>query len=559
MNKKYLYAVVLGLVVNATAASAVSVYDINYDMDTEIVTIGGSSSPNKKITLEILKGGVESEDLKTAATEDITDYIYRVDQTMSDETGSFLFSFGMPSSQEEYITRVNVDGVQEGLLVCVNLADYQLALDAVNGAADKEAMLVAINEKGKLLGMTNGYFSKLDNNQQLKIAQDILNLRNTKIGQVFADETEFLGVYNEGTAVEALKRSVADPTIDAVKLAEENESIFKLKELKEYSAYQGFDDAQKKGVMAAVASSGEINSVSSIRTAFAEKAALAAIDHISGYDKLYDTLVLNNDIYGIDFTVYNTLSAFNQTRVLQMIAGNTYVTPEALRTAFAAAVTSMAVAAGGSNGGGGGGGSSSGGGVMMSPSAASNGVSDNAKPFSDLANYAWAEESILALYEKNVVSGRGNREFCPGDYVKREEFVKMLVCAINEQGNKTTGMFTDVIDTAWYAPFVNRSAELGLVSGVGEGVFGIGTNITRQDIAAILYRASQMLGIELPAVRTVLLNDADSIGGYAKAAVETLSNAGIINGTEDGGFAPQRFATRAETARLIYEFLKYCK
>lgn len=117
-------------------------------------------------------------------------------------------------------------------------------------------------------------------------------------------------------------------------------------------------------------------------------------------------------------------------------------------------------------------------------------------PFADLGQAAWAGEYILGLYEQGVVSGKAEKAFMPLDNVTREEFVKMLALVFELETEKT-GAFSDVEAGAWYAPYVGGAWRAGLVNGVADGVFGVGQNITRQDMAVMTWRAAEAAGLRL--------------------------------------------------------------
>ena len=109
----------------------------------------------------------------------------------------------------------------------------------------------------------------------------------------------------------------------------------------------------------------------------------------------------------------------------------------------------------------------------------------------------------------------------------------------------------------WYAPYISAAARSGLVMGIDGDIFGVGQKVTRQDIAVFLYRVVDYLNIDLPTIKKPELKDKGDVSEYALDAVTALAEAGIINGNENGEFAPKNSATRAETARLISEFLKF--
>ena len=131
----------------------------------------------------------------------------------------------------------------------------------------------------------------------------------------------------------------------------------------------------------------------------------------------------------------------------------------------------------------------------------------------------------------------------------------MLVCAFSDktQAAKETN-FSDVDPNEWYAEFVFAAVESGIVNGKGDGTFGVGENITRQDMAAMAYRAA--LKNISPDDESDIFDDFDSVDAYAKGAVTVMAQKGIINGKGNRMFCPLDNATRAEAAKVIFEIIQ---
>ena len=174
--------------------------------------------------------------------------------------------------------------------------------------------------------------------------------------------------------------------------------------------------------------------------------------------------------------------------------------------------------------------------------------------FNDLNGYSWAEEYIDALAERGVISGTSQDTFAPGNNVKREEFVKVIVNLFGYDTTDSTCNFTDVKTTDWHYKYVAAATKAGIINGVGDNKFGTGSNITRQDICVILYRVLNDKGYTVNETKTDSMNfdDLSDISDYAKEAVEKLYKAEIINGMDAKHFAPKSFATRAQMAKLAY-------
>lgn len=217
----------------------------------------------------------------------------------------------------------------------------------------------------------------------------------------------------------------------------------------------------------------------------------------------------------------------------------------------------------GTDSGGSGGGGSHGSGGINIPWGGTSGVSDSdsavndandtnyISEFDDIDHVTWANDAINQLKKKGIINGISDREFAPDLYVTREEFAAMTVRAfglpiVSERGN----LFVDVLDGAWYNSAVTAAYAAGIIKGKADGSFGVGEEITREDMAVMLYRASALKGTS-----NTVFKDKNAISDYASEAVESLSSAGVINGDGDGFFNPLYAATRAEAAVMIYRII----
>ena len=175
--------------------------------------------------------------------------------------------------------------------------------------------------------------------------------------------------------------------------------------------------------------------------------------------------------------------------------------------------------------------------------------------FDDMKEAAWAEDMVHALVGKGVISQNEQRSFRPMDNITREEYVKMIVTVIGPHDENGLSDLSDVAADHWASPYIAAAQKLGLVNGNDKGAFGIGENITRQDMAVIIFRTFQMLGIDL-AAGDAEFSDSSDISNYAQDAVKALEEIGIINGMGDNTFAPRANATRAQAAKVIYVMME---
>ncbi|MBQ7794110.1 MAG: S-layer homology domain-containing protein [Clostridia bacterium] len=209
---------------------------------------------------------------------------------------------------------------------------------------------------------------------------------------------------------------------------------------------------------------------------------------------------------------------------------------------------------------GGGGGSSSGGsgspstvvaGDYTTPSTTQS--TTNTAVFNDLGSVSWAEKAISALTEKGAISGDGNGSFNPHNAITREEFTKIIVAAFDMYNENATADFADVADSDWSAKYIASAYENGLVSGIGDGIFGKKNEITREDAAVILYRIYTKNNDAISGGN--VFADSSSISAYAGDAICAMYELGVVNGYEDGSFGPKKSITRAEASVMIYNLL----
>ncbi len=181
----------------------------------------------------------------------------------------------------------------------------------------------------------------------------------------------------------------------------------------------------------------------------------------------------------------------------------------------------------------------------------------NAIKFTDLDTVAWAKEAIQGLVSRGVVNGMSENTFGPDLLVTREQFAKMVVIAFGYPEGTAAPNFADVDSSAWYVPYVASCYENGIMIGTGDK-FGIGEAVSRQDIAVVLARILEKKGISQAAYsQSNSFADEAEIAEYAKQSVNVLYNLGLMKGTGAGKVSPEKFASRAETAKLIYDMLVY--
>ena len=179
----------------------------------------------------------------------------------------------------------------------------------------------------------------------------------------------------------------------------------------------------------------------------------------------------------------------------------------------------------------------------------------NYKPdFQDLDSVEWARTAINGLAMRGMINGREQYTFDPNANITRAEYCQILMGAINALNAKGESTFADVPSTAWYYNAVSVASQLGIVSGYGDGNFGPNDLITRQDMALMTYKTAKIMNKSLEPVNAeITFEDSHEISDYAFEAVMTLQKAGIINGMTDTTFEPHSNATRAQSAKVIFD------
>ncbi|MBR5632811.1 MAG: S-layer homology domain-containing protein, partial [Clostridia bacterium] len=187
------------------------------------------------------------------------------------------------------------------------------------------------------------------------------------------------------------------------------------------------------------------------------------------------------------------------------------------------------------------------------------GVSVNATdelPFTDVPD-TWYTDAVKCVYNEGIMKGKSETAFDPTAKITRAE----VVTAFSRVAiTKTSGMgenlpFDDTVSGQWYSDSVGWAAENGIVTGRGNGIFSPADNITRAELASILTKFVNYMGIDLPdAPKLDKFADADTFDSWMISPIEAVRKNGLMQGT-DGKFNPKGNATRAEIAQVIMNLL----
>lgn len=176
--------------------------------------------------------------------------------------------------------------------------------------------------------------------------------------------------------------------------------------------------------------------------------------------------------------------------------------------------------------------------------------------FSDIENH-WAYDNILSAVDMGLFTGVSDTEFAPNKTATRAMFVTVLGRLAGVSTSKTgDNKFTDVKNNDYFYPYVMWAVENGVVSGLSHSKFGSSSNITREQMAVMLYNFAKNQNIELSKIYSGSnFKDTDKISSWAVESVDALARAGILNGRDNGNFDPKGTATRAEIATMFVKFI----
>lgn len=180
----------------------------------------------------------------------------------------------------------------------------------------------------------------------------------------------------------------------------------------------------------------------------------------------------------------------------------------------------------------------------------------SAEPFLDVKSDDWFAEDVAYVVKQGIMNGLGNQMFAPDRNVTRGMVVTILWRMEQTPGVSGESIFRDVAEAAWYTDAVIWAGENAIVTGYGNGKFGPDHHVTREQLAALLYRYAKYIGRSTSAYADLSrFQDADAVSDYAKDAMSWAVAEGLINGA-DGKLMPRGQATRAQIAAIIHRFLK---
>lgn len=511
--------------------------------NTSIIEISGEADKaGRFITAEVYPKDKSANDLLAAEREGYTKILIYHDQTMSDSDGGYRFEFDMKNAASgEYYSLITTDDGNSSKeeFLYIDYDEFIKNKNEINnlsdGVSDSSIQTVKsiLDSKYVLFGIKKEVIDKIDTKM---LAEIMLNtVKKNKLSDSVDEVTETVG---EMIFVQMLNQSL----IENIYTQDDLKTKLSVSEIKDFYNEKFITDEFKTLFTKKLSNNG-YKSVYDYENDLAAEFIFSIIKYPNGNKNAMDVLKAFSSKIGI-------ASAEITLDKVTGIVGNDYSSlSDVKRDLQKEKIASGTGTSGGSSGG-------------SRPSVPNNTISDTEvsqpKPidkieFGDMSGYEWADEAVTYLAANKIINGDGNGNFMPDMSITREEFCKIAVNTFCADAEKVGIDFLDVKDGEWYAEFVKKAYGKGLMKGVSDNEFGIGANITREDICVIVFRA---LNLEPVKNSKFAFGDDDQISDYAKDAVYVLKNHNIINGISDDEFGAKLFATRAEAAKIIYGALK---
>ena len=178
-------------------------------------------------------------------------------------------------------------------------------------------------------------------------------------------------------------------------------------------------------------------------------------------------------------------------------------------------------------------------------------------PFTDVKSGDWFYDAVKYAYEQGLMTGTAATTFAPSGTMNRAMIVTVLYRLEKSPAVTGASKFADVPAGQWYSDAVAWAAANNIVNGYNETTFGPMNAVTREQMAAILFRYEQYKGLENVTLEENLnrFPDKDKISAYAVPALQWAVGQKIINGNADGTLNPTGTATRAQVAQIFTNLL----
>ncbi|MDY3030827.1 MAG: S-layer homology domain-containing protein [Clostridia bacterium] len=525
---------------------------ISQNTDTGIITASGTvSKAMEEVFIEVVPVTLNDDGFMVDADYGVDEsevllknfpYISSQKSTVDKE---YKFTFSLNAKSGWYAARVKGKSSESEIsepFYCAKLEEVKSVMERINAETDVGAVERFIADNASILGFTyKPYFELADKSA----------VCGAVMGKGYETASELTADLIQKSFYEAIIQAPSDEYLETLMSAYGEDNG-----IKEFAGYALFKANEKS--FAAFLKGKSVTDKTTFEDEFNRAAILSGI--ACSVSPGASEEILKNSAFAkyinINFAAYDKLGN-KKDNAMAKITGIKFASIQKLEEAFNKAVSDAAVSGGSGTSGGSGGGGSTGSSVSVSsfPNVKLPQKAEETEIFDDLDDVQWAKDDIISLHKLGAVTGKKDRIFAPDSFVKREEFVKMVIEAFAIKSDNTQSGFVDVNPTEWYGEYINIGVGSGIINGISDDKFGIGENITREQIAAVIAR---IIGAESEKVQ-LNFSDRDDISEYAAGAVCEMEKLGIINGFDNNEFRPKENATRAQAAVMIMRAYRYRK
>lgn len=544
MKKFFMAAIATTLLLSSAVYADVDTFDIISQNGSYVISGTVEREPQaKNIAVEVLKQGIEFSN-----SVDFADVYYLKQQDFL--AGEYEFSFSFPADFTEtgiYKVRLDGEGFSDPALSQIEFVkdgDFEIALSGLSGNLSSFSDFDTFISTGNN-ALCLGFNADVPAGVSKEAVYDIIKDDAAQI----SSREKGRALWNGGILQQLFTNELVSDIADYSNLIKSiDEDIEKW-----YDHLEGYSDEALTKLTATIKAQSFSNNdefLNGIKAAL----VLSVVKYPDGNSNIGVALT--------DFSEITNITANNEVAKYNQIAGSDYTNLNTFLSDFAKLKADAGGSGSGGGAGGGGGGAVSGNKDVVDGFIAVGGETQDKKPvkmtFLDLDTVPWAYEAISTLSDMKIINGKSAERFAPDDFITREEFAKLCVVLRSLENKDYKINFTDTKVGEWYTPYVNIAYENGICSGMGDGSFGAGSVITRQDMAVILYNTLKGAGFS-GKVEALTFSDSAKVSDYAKDAVSALVNEGAINGVGGNMFDPLGNATRAQAAKMLYGVLDILK
>ena len=181
---------------------------------------------------------------------------------------------------------------------------------------------------------------------------------------------------------------------------------------------------------------------------------------------------------------------------------------------------------------------------------------DVAERFQDVSETDWFYPYVQEMWDRGIMNGIDELLLGPNLPLERCMMVVIFYRMAGSPPVTAKAVFSDVPEDAWYADAVSWAAECGIIRGYGNGRFGFEDDLTRQQLAVILYRFAEYLKLDVSARADLSgYTDADRVSDWAQDGMRWANALGLFTGRTEDSLDPEGILTRGEIAAVLSRFL----